>query len=304
MVPRFSVVIPIYNRAALVGTCLAPLLEPAAEGLDVIVVDDGSTDGTGEAVARLAATSRGARIRLVSQANAGASAARNRGVAEAEGEWIAFLDSDDIWLPWAVGLIEQALQAADAASLVFWRVESFRDPATLPTVQPGAARFETAESYLDFYARRLLPIYGSCNVAVRRAHFAEVGGFDTAIRSAEDQDLFLRLSRLGRVLAVLAPPLMGNHSGSVDSLSRSYAAVADGIIRILGKRRAGAYDGPADLLDYQAATMAKVAFWHMMDGGDRASALRLLRACGGLVARVSGIRYAASMWAALVRSRA
>jgi hypothetical protein len=301
MTPRFSVVVPLYNRATLISDCLGPLLQPAARGIEVVVVDDGSTDGSGAVVEQLAAASQGAEVRLVRQANAGASAARNRGVSEVSSEWIALLDSDDVWLPWAIPMIEAAMAAAGSASLIFWRTETFRDPATLPTEPSGPAELAKASSYLDFCARRMLPIYGSCNVAVRRRHFLEVGGFDGAIRSAEDQDLFLRLSGLGEVLAVVAPVMMGGRNGQDGKLSQNFKAVADGLIRIHSKRADGAYAGAAEQLDMQMANMGSVAFWRMLHAGDRQSARRVLSAYGGLVRRVFGIRYALLMWIALLR---
>ena len=87
---RVAVVIPTYNRVRLLERALRSVLDQARVADEIIVVDDGSTDGTAEAVADLP-------VRLVRQANAGAAAARNRGVREASSPWVAFLDSDDLW---------------------------------------------------------------------------------------------------------------------------------------------------------------------------------------------------------------
>jgi glycosyltransferase involved in cell wall biosynthesis len=91
-VDRISVVIPTYNRAALVGRALDTALGQALPGAEILVVDDGSTDDTDRVLARYAG-----RVRVIRQPNRGGAAARNRGVAEAAGDWIAFLDSDDFW---------------------------------------------------------------------------------------------------------------------------------------------------------------------------------------------------------------
>ncbi|MCF8112160.1 MAG: glycosyltransferase family 2 protein, partial [Desulfobacteraceae bacterium] len=91
--PLISVVIPVYNRGAWIAEAVDSVLSQDYEPLELIVVDDGSNDATGEIL-----SSYGSRIRVISQANAGVSAARNRGAAEAAGDWIAFLDSDDYWL--------------------------------------------------------------------------------------------------------------------------------------------------------------------------------------------------------------
>ncbi|MGD0199377.1 MAG: glycosyltransferase family 2 protein [Bryobacteraceae bacterium] len=92
---RVSVIVPLYNKAKYVMRALASIAGQTCGDYEVIVVDDGSTDGSGE----LAAGFGDARFRVVQQANAGPGAARNRGVAEAQGDLIAFLDADDAWLP-------------------------------------------------------------------------------------------------------------------------------------------------------------------------------------------------------------
>jgi glycosyltransferase involved in cell wall biosynthesis len=89
-----SVIIPAYNAAATLPETLASVLAQRAVDLDVVVVDDGSTDGTGEVAAQL-----GAPVRVIRQENAGVGAARNRGVDVARGRWVAFIDSDDLWEP-------------------------------------------------------------------------------------------------------------------------------------------------------------------------------------------------------------
>jgi hypothetical protein len=95
--------------------------------------------------------------------------------------------------------------------------------------------------------------------------------------------------------------LMGGRTGSPDSLSRNFAALADGLIAILEKRAQGAYVGPGDLLDHQNASMARVAHWRMLDAGDRGSARRLLWAATGVQLRAFGLRYTASAWISLLR---
>jgi glycosyltransferase involved in cell wall biosynthesis len=107
MVPKVSVVIPTYNRAAKVRNAVESVLAQTFSDLEVIVVDDGSADHTGKVLAEIF----GDQIRYYYQANQGASAARNKGIAEARGEWIAFLDSDDEWerdkLEWQFKALER-----------------------------------------------------------------------------------------------------------------------------------------------------------------------------------------------------
>ena len=111
--PFISVVIPTFNRAQQVQVALRSVLAQTYAEFEVIVVDDGSTDTTWEAVERFISqqNGKGKQIRYFSQTNQGPSAARNKGIAEANGDWIAFLDSDDVWLPekleWQLHAIEK-----------------------------------------------------------------------------------------------------------------------------------------------------------------------------------------------------
>src|SRR3954468_10533282 len=95
--PRFSVVIPTYNRAAYLAEAVRSVRDQTYPAHEIIVVDDGSTDNTAQVVEILA--NDGIPLRYLRQANQGVAAARNRGIQAAAGDWIALLDSDDTWLP-------------------------------------------------------------------------------------------------------------------------------------------------------------------------------------------------------------
>jgi len=103
---RVSVVIPLYNKARYINRCLRSICAQTFSDFELIVVDDGSSDGGGQ----IARAFGDARIRVIQQQNAGPGAARNRGLAEAQGEYIAFLDADDEWMP---GYLARAVTALD-----------------------------------------------------------------------------------------------------------------------------------------------------------------------------------------------
>jgi glycosyltransferase involved in cell wall biosynthesis len=195
---RISVVMPVFQRQDSGGRALRSALAQGIDGLEVVVVDDGSDP----AFAIPDDLARDPRVRLVRQArNAGAAAARNRGVREASGEWIAFLDSDDLWL---AGKLPAQLHVAAHAP-------------PLTCVVTGYRRIETATGA----ARELVPIASrdpadfACGcwfspgstALVPRAAFAAVGPFDETLERLEDLDWYLRAALAGGGIAVA--PVIG-----------------------------------------------------------------------------------------------
>lgn len=174
-----SVVIPAFNRASLIVRSVRSALDQERSPLEVIVVDDGSTDDTAAVVEAIGDP----RVRLVQQPNRGVSAARNVGVAAAQGDYVVFLDSDDVakpgWLSSLLGLAEQR-----HAAVVFSSIER-QDPSddTKHTREPHYPTGEMRSVYLP----------GA--FMVERSVFAEVGGFDELLRYSENHELGLRIDR-------------------------------------------------------------------------------------------------------------
>lgn len=248
--PVFSVVIPVYNRPDHVLACLAAFLVPEAQGIEVVVVDDGSTDDTPATVEALAAESKGAEIRLLRQENSGPGPARNRGLQAARGDWVIFHDSDDLWLPWTIATLRDVLSRpeAQAAGLIFLSVAPFRDPAELTTIFPAPLMMRSYPTMLDMRLNDGLPMIASCNVGFRRTVFTEIGGFTDLVRHGEDTDLFYRAGDRGAVLVVAEPAMMGyrlSAPGST-SLTNSGDTVRNQRTKfLLDRNRAGHYPGPA-----------------------------------------------------------
>ena len=122
-----SVVIPTFNRARLVRRAVQSALDQSYGRLEVVVVDDGSTDGTRDAIAGIDDD----RLHYVRQENAGLPAARNRGIAESTGDFIALLDSDDVWLPWKVEAQLAALAAFPASGMVWTDMVAVNEAGTV-----------------------------------------------------------------------------------------------------------------------------------------------------------------------------
>ncbi|MSQ47316.1 MAG: glycosyltransferase family 2 protein [Deltaproteobacteria bacterium] len=208
--PRVTVVIPTYNRRDLVREAIASVTAQSYPDVEVIVVDDGSDDGTAEVVRRFAG------VQYVYQENRGVSVARNVGVARARGELIAFLDSDDLWQPdkltHQVACFEQNPDVRICQTDEIWIRNGVR-------VNPHHKHRKTGE---DIFARSLERCLVSPSaVMMRRALWEQVGGFDETLPACEDYDLWLRITARMPV-HFIAMPLVVKRGGHADQLSRRF----------------------------------------------------------------------------------
>lgn len=202
-----SVVIPSYNRAHVVGEAIESVLQQGidqgVDGIQVIVVDDGSQDGTREAVARF-----GPRVQYVRQENQGAGAARNTGLVLAEGTFIAFLDSDDVWLPGKLATELDLLDRFPQAGAVISDSAFFREGKL-----EAASRFkyhgvELPTGVDPLFVSGLDPswiaqsLFSTCCLTLRRAVLPRLGRppFDPSLRTHEDWEMELRLYHCCEVL--------------------------------------------------------------------------------------------------------
>lgn len=212
-----SVIVPIWNRAHSVGRAINSVLSqtlPVGFDLEIIVVDDGSTDKPEQILA-----SFGASIRLVRHArNLGAAAARNTGCTAAAGEFIAFLDSDDVWLPGKV-----------SAQLTFMREHHFELSCTAYLLHRGSNRSIVSPIYPTGPLRQENLVWGcyigpGSTLMSRTSVFRDNGPLDTSLRRFEDWDWLMRFTRKG-VIGFLATPLAYVEPSSGAGLETVFAAL-------------------------------------------------------------------------------
>lgn len=187
-----SVIVPAWNAASFIGECLASAMAQDHDDLEILVVDDASTDTTADIAAALAATD--ARITLVRHPrNLGVSAARNTGLVTASGAYVAFLDADDRWLPTKITRQLAALAAAPDAALAFTasRAIDARGAVTNPDLSRGRTIPVGKVDLKDFIIRRYPLITSS--VLVERRSLDACGHFDTNLVVGEDFDLWARI---------------------------------------------------------------------------------------------------------------
>ncbi len=199
--PLVSVVIPAYNCAEHIAEALDSALAQDYANKEIIVIDDGSTDDTVQVLETYAD-----QIRLIKQENSGSAVARNRGIEESRGELIAFLDSDDLWLPGKLSLQVAYLAAHPETGLVYnnwleWNVDE-SGQYTLPTIPPiPENQFEIIESKSGWIYNQLINdcIVHTTAALVRREILEQSGYFDPSLRKGQDYDLWFRISRLTRI---------------------------------------------------------------------------------------------------------
>lgn len=235
MSDRVSVVIPAYNAEPFLAETLRSVLEQTLAPLEVLVVDDGSTDRTGE-IARLF----GPPVRCIRQENRGLSGARNTGIREARGELIALLDADDLWLPRKLERQVELLSRNPEALAAFTLTEFIDASGRL-------LRTSSAPRYPDLVEALLLYscVVGPPSAAViRRVALDRMGLFDGRFSQCADWDMWLRLAEAGPIVTADEPLVRyrvhaGNMSKNIPLLERDTFAVLD---RFFDEHRETGYD--------------------------------------------------------------
>lgn len=235
--PRVSVVIPTYNRAATLGRAVGSVLSQDFRDIEVIIVDDGSTDGTEEVVASF----EDKRIRFISHdVNRGVGAARNTGIEAAKGDIVAFQDSDDEWLYRKLG--KQLARLEDAGEtcvlvyctkIVYGRDEKRRRGTRRIACVPPPDAVELRGDMREVMARTTS--ISPQTMLVRRQALLDIGGFDERLYGSEEWDLAFRLSRLG-TFEFLDEPLVNTYL-QIDSISNFNPKAAYSLLIIYNKMK-------------------------------------------------------------------
>jgi len=208
--PLVSVILPVYNRAWCIRQAVDSVLAQTYRNRELVVVDDGSTDGTGRLLQKY-----GGQIFVIRQPNRGVSAARNRGVRAASGDLIAFLDSDDLWLPEKLARQTAFFQGHPEARICqteeIWIRNGIRVNPRIRHQKPSG----------DIFERSLeLCLVSPSAVMLERGLFQETGGFDESLPAAEDYDLWLRIGARLPVF-LIEEPLVVKRGGHSDQLSKT-----------------------------------------------------------------------------------
>ena len=184
--PLVSIVIPTYNRKHIISRAIDSVLNQTYDHFEILVVDDGSTDGTSEFLKNRYKKT----IRVIFQENQGASAARNKGIESARGKFVAFLDSDDQWLHTKLETQISFLEENPSVALLCARTYRADNPSKVNTYLSEAI---TGDLFSTLYTHSFV---STPTVVVKKEVLEQVGGFDTRYVSAEDFDLWLKITRV------------------------------------------------------------------------------------------------------------
>ena len=209
-----SVVIPTYNRSHTLARALDSVIAQSVQPLEIIVIDDGSTDDTGTLV-----KSQYPDVKLYRQSNHGVSHARNRGIELANGEWIAFLDSDDAWYPGKLEAQLRELERNPSIRLCHTDEHWIRNGKRINQ----RFRHEKRGGRIFQHCLPLCAISPSASL-IRRNVFTDMGNFDEDLPACEDYDFWLRFTAREPV-AFCDAPLVIKYGGHQDQLSRKFMAM-------------------------------------------------------------------------------
>jgi glycosyltransferase involved in cell wall biosynthesis len=264
--PAISVVVPAYNVGQYLGEALDSVMRQIRPPDEVIVIDDGSTDNTPKEAQKFAG-----RVRYIKQPNSGPSAARNLGIRQSKGDWIAFLDGDDTWLPWHLGEVWKVKTLQPETDLFCGRTAGMNEDIRKPD-ETGPAKLEDI-TLVEFV--KCNPVATSTAV-VRKEALIAAGGFDISFRGPEDYDLWMRIVKKYRALYIDMP--LARYRSLPGSLSMDDRSFLPQVLRVLDKafREEGAL---REYLDYKNSTYAKQywnASWMAFERGSRMRALAYL----------------------------
>ena len=239
-----SVIIPVYNRKDCVAKAIESVLAQTYPVQEIIVVDDGSVDGVYDELNRR----YGNRLHLIRQENAGVSAARNRGIAQATGEWIAFLDADDEWMPVKLQRQVEALESLGTEYGVCFTDCQYRGDENLrATAFEECGIFRVAPFYsLAYPSRYLVPKYGLYvqSMLARRDLLLKSGGFRQDMRFSEDTELIFRMSFQTKYCAVTKALVVIDRSGDIPRLMDQMHKKSDAMYCWLERAYVGMLQAP------------------------------------------------------------
>lgn len=253
--PLISVIIPAYNCETTIQDTLASVLNQSYSSIEIIVINDGSTDNT----LKILNDVQDPRLRVLTFPNSGVSASRNRGITHSKGKFIALLDADDIWLPDKLAAQLEAFDQTPQVSVVYSWTDYIDQSGQL--LRHGSYSRITG----DVYQRLLMGSFleSGSNPLIRRDALEQVGGFDETLRTCEDWDLWIRLSSQYEFTVV--PAVHVYYRISPNSKSFNFDKHEAGGLTVLDKAFAQAPDALKHLKNQSLSQFYKYLLMKLLD---------------------------------------
>jgi len=221
--PLISVVIPVYNNETTIEETIESVLSQSFSDLELIVINDGSQDSTLKIVSSILDP----RLKVFSYPNAGLAATRNRGVSHASGEYISFIDADDLWTPDKLEAQFKALQANPQAAVAYSWTDWIDESGQF--LRPGGHISVNGDVFATLLVRDF--VESGSNPLIRTEALAEVGGFDESLPAVEDWDMWLRLAAGYEFVCVPSPQILYRVSSS--SMSSNVWKMEAGSLQVI-----------------------------------------------------------------------
>ena len=222
---KFSVVIPLYNKKPFIARCLQSVLSQTQADFDLVVVNDGSTDGGERELDQLSDE----RLRVVHQPNRGVSVARNEGVAAARHDIVFFLDADDTWEPEFFEHMTRLVNLHPNAGVYACGTRKLFAGGRAQLCMPSASAFVGDTAILRDYCQTFVDLgqspFSNSSFGVRRETFQRAGGYTPGVKLTEDSDLWVRLALVGDM--AFDPSPLANYFVETDSNTRVQGQTAD-----------------------------------------------------------------------------
>jgi len=268
--PSISVIIPAYNAEKTIKETIQSVLNQTWQDFELLIINDGSQDATLEVIKSI----QDPRIKIFSYPNAGSSASRNRGIAIAKGEYISFIDADDLWTADKLEAQYKALQENSQAAVAYSWTDHIDESGQF--LRSGPQQSFTG----DVYARLLLEdfIGNGSNPLIRAQAFAEVGDFDESLAHSEDWDLWLRLAARYHFVAVPSPQIL--YRMRVSSKSFNIKEMEESSLQVIERAVTATPETIGHLKQASLGNRYKFLTWKALDGTPEQrralTALRLL----------------------------
>lgn len=291
---KVSVIIPVFNSQRTIRETINSVLNQTHSDLEIIVIDDGSQDSTAEIVSAI----DDPRIRLFSYPNAGQAESRNRGIAKASGNYIAFLDADDLWTPDKLEAQLKALAMYPKAAVAYSWVDRIDE----------RGQFIGRGSYIsvsgDVYSKLLLIDFleNGSNPLVRTQAISEVGGFDPSLVPAEDWDLWLKLARKYEFAIVPSVQVLYRISTQSISASANVKKLENASIKVINRAFAEAPETLQFLKTKSQGNMYKYLAFKALDNiSNRQNAVLALKFLNQSIKHDPKFARSRTLWKALAK---